>query len=118
MKKTFFKYRFIFFPLIAIAFITVFSFVVMLLWNNVLAEVVNVRTVTFWQAMGILVLSKILFGGFGPGGKRGGPPAFARRRMEEKMKHLSPEEREKFKARMQNRCGNWGETTTPQTSEA
>jgi hypothetical protein len=105
MRKTFFRYRFFFIPFAIAGFLTLFSFIVMQLWNNVLTEVVNVHTVSFWQAMGILVLSKILFGGFGPG-RRGGPPAFARRRMEERLKHMSPEDREKFKAQMQNRfCG-------------
>ncbi|MGZ5244587.1 MAG: hypothetical protein ACXWDO_02915 [Bacteroidia bacterium] len=107
MKNTFFRYRFIFFPLLAIAFITVFSFIVMQLWNNVLAEVVNVQHVSFWQAMGLLVLSKILFGGLGMG-KSGGGGGWRKHKMEEKMKHMSPEEREKFKAEMQNRCGSWG----------
>jgi hypothetical protein len=42
------------------------------LWNGVLTEVVGVKTVTYWQALGILVLARILFGGF-PG--RHGPSA-------------------------------------------
>eukprot|EP01031_Cornospumella_fuschlensis_P021719 gene21719-26617_t len=42
----------------------------MMLWNNLLPEILGVRSITFWQAMGIFILSKILFG-FGKGGKMG-----------------------------------------------
>lgn len=37
--------------------------VVMFLWNMILPEVLGVQEVNFWQALGILILSKILFGG-------------------------------------------------------
>ncbi len=43
------------------------TFIVMLLWNKVLASVTAVRKVTYFQAFGILLLAKILFGGFGGG---------------------------------------------------
>ena len=44
--------------------------VVMALWNAILPAVLGVKTITFIQALGILLLSKILFGGF-HGGFRG-----------------------------------------------
>ena len=47
------------------------SAIVMWLWNAILPNVVNVSSITYWQAMGILVLSKILFGGFGFWGRFG-----------------------------------------------
>jgi hypothetical protein len=50
--------------LIAIAAVAAFSFIVMGLWNWLAPAVFGARTITLWQAMGILVLSKILFGGF------------------------------------------------------
>ncbi len=59
--------------IIAIAALAIFSFsgAVMLLWNNILPVVFHIGTITFWQAMGILLLSKMLlllskmlFGGF------------------------------------------------------
>ena len=53
--------------------VTALSAAVMLLWNNILVSVVHVGAITFWQAAGILLLSKILFGGFkGRGGMHGG----------------------------------------------
>ncbi|WP_139377444.1 hypothetical protein [Daejeonella lutea] len=106
MKKIFYKGRFVFFPLIAIAFLSLVSYVVMILWNNLLPEILGVKTITFWQAMGIFILSKILFG-FGKGGGRMGS-SWKRRRMEERVKRMTPEEREQFKEKMQNwRCSSY-----------
>jgi len=56
--------------------------------------------------LGILLLSKILFGGFGGRGFRGGPGGHAwKQQMKEKWNTMSEEEREKFKAEWKNRCG-------------
>jgi Ca2+/H+ antiporter, TMEM165/GDT1 family len=97
--------------LIAAAATIVFGFAVMALWNAILPQVITgVKAISFVQALGILVLSKILFGGFGRGG------AFARKRMEwkqqmeQKLAGMTPEEKEKFKAEWKNRCGSmrWG----------
>ena len=40
----------------------------MLLWNGILPEVIGVKTITYWQAFGIFILCKLLFGGFKGGG--------------------------------------------------
>ncbi len=76
---------------------SVFSFAVMSLWNELMPAIFAVRAISFWQALGLLVLSKILFGGFR------GFPAGGRRRMAERWARMTPEEREKFKNGM--RCG-------------
>jgi hypothetical protein len=99
MKEIFYKGRFIFFPLIGAALLSLVSYVVMLLWNNLLPEILNVKAITFWQAMGIFILSKILFGFGGKGGRMGG--GWRPRKMAEKFKNMSPEEKELFKQRMQ-----------------
>src|SRR2546422_5297798 len=49
---------------IAITAVVVFGFVVMSLWNWLAPAVFGARTINFWQAFGIVVLCKILFGGF------------------------------------------------------
>jgi len=85
------------------AFISLFSYIVMALWNGILPNVLHVQTITFWQAMGILVLSKILFGGFGGWGGR---KHEWKRKMQEKWQHMSPEEREKFRDALKSRFGN------------
>ena len=85
--------------------ILVFGGIVMWLWNNVLAEVLHISTVTFWQALGILVLSKILFGSFS-GGSSSRRNYSWKQRMQKKWAAMTPEEREQFKARW--REGKWG----------
>jgi hypothetical protein len=101
----------------AIAGIIVFSFlggeVVKLLWNWLLPPLFGFRQVTFWQAFGLLALSRILFGGWGRGGGRGWGRDRARRRMLERWSRMTPEERERFREDMR-RCGGWaGATASP-----
>lgn len=105
-RKSFVLRKVLFFIFIAAAAIFVFGSLVMLLWNNVLAEILNISTITFGQALGILVLSKILFGGW-RGGWGGGRHQW-KNRMREKWSAMTPEEREKFKEQWQKRCGPWG----------
>ena len=84
---------------------TVFTFVVMELWNRLMPVIFSLHAISFWQALGLLVLSKILFGGFH------GRPGFAmhwRQRMMERWEQMTPEEREKFRAGMRGGCGNFG----------
>ena len=90
------------FAAIAVVAITVFSFVVMNLWNWLVPPIFGWHTISFWQALGLLVLSKILFGGF-----RGGPGRGMhwRHRMMERWQQMTPEEREKFREGMRERCG-------------
>lgn len=77
--------------------LTVFSLVVMWLWNWLVPPVFGWHTINFWQALGIFVLSKILFGGF-----RGrGHGMHSRRRWMERWDEMTPEEREKFRKGMQ-----------------
>jgi hypothetical protein len=97
MKQIFYRGRYIFFPLIGIAFLSLVSYVVMQLWNHLLPDILNANTINFWQAMGLFILCKILFG-FGKGGRMG--PPWKRGRMAERFKEMSPEEREQFKEKM------------------
>lgn len=90
---------------IAITAFVVFGFVVMSLWNWLAPAVFGARTINFGQALGILVLSKILFGGFR------GRPGYGghwRRRMRARWEQMTPEEREKFRQGMSGRCGRRG----------
>ena len=103
-RKFRFRMGFRFF-IIFILGVLFFGLVVMLLWNAILPSVTHVTSITYIQALGILLLSKILFGGFG---RRhwGGPNR--RHAMQEKFANMTPEEREKFKAEWRNRCSRWG----------
>ena len=91
-----------------LVFIAIGGEVVMLLWNWLLPPLFGWRQITFWQALGLLALSRILFGGFGGHGPRS--PRFRRRKHWE---HMTPEERERFRQGMR---GHWG--FGPPTSES
>ncbi len=74
-----------------------FGLVTMELWNWLMPAIFGLRAITFVQALGLLVLGKILFGGFHRhAGGRGG----WRRQMEERWSQMTPEERERFRTGM------------------
>jgi hypothetical protein len=80
------------------------SALVMWLWNAILPDLLGINEISYWQALGLLVLCKILFGGFGGGcqnkRKHGGPP----RRFRKKWRNMDEEERQKFKEEWKKRC--------------
>ena len=98
---------------LAILAMVLFTFIggeiVLHLWNWLLPPLFGWRQITFWQALGLLVLCRILFGGLGSHHSR--RPGF-RSRMKERCKHMTPEERERFRQRMGERFG-----FSPSTSE-
>ncbi|HEV1995281.1 MAG TPA: hypothetical protein VGR03_13205 [Candidatus Acidoferrum sp.] len=91
-------------------FIAIGGEIVLQLWNWLLPSLFGGRQITFWQALGILALCRILFGG---SGWHGSVRSNLRRRMEERCKnrmeerceHMTPEERERFRQRMRERFG-------------
>lgn len=91
-----------------LVFIVIGGEIVMQLWNWLLPSLFGFRPITFWQAFGILALSRILFGGFGF--HNCGRSNF-RRRMAERWESMTPEERERFRQGMGGRCG-FGPSTT------
>jgi|SRR5215472_183584 len=76
----------------ALLFVVLGGEIVLQLWNWLLPPIFGLPLITFWQALGLLALSRILFGGFGG---RGFSPS----------RHMTPEERERFRQRMRERCG-------------
>ena len=95
------RFKFIAIPIFAVAVLFGLSFIVMHLWNYSIAKAGNLNDIDFWQAMALLVLSKILFG-FGTGG-RGGP--WSRRRKWGRHSHpLSDEQKEAFKDKWKEHC--------------
>ncbi|RRQ49834.1 hypothetical protein DZC72_04410 [Maribacter algicola] len=56
-----------FFVLLGIGIAFLLGYVVMYLWNWLMPYLFGIPTVGYWQAVGILLLSKIIFG-FGGGG--------------------------------------------------
>lgn len=91
--KRHFLVHFAKFKLLAAVIVLVASAVVMVLWNRLMPELFGLHTLTYWKSVGLLVLSRILFGGFR--GHRG-PPMFWRHRLFQRIGQMTPEEREKF----------------------
>lgn len=112
--------------LIALA-VLLFGFIVMELWNFVVPALFDGPVITFMQALALLALSKILFGGFRGGwrsrcGCHGGKwkgKHYWRERIEAKMAKMAPEEKERFKDQMRAKCGHgwWNEPDDAQAAE-
>ncbi len=95
----------------AVVYIGLMGYVVMRLWNATLPLIIQgVSAITFWQALALLLLSRLLFGGFrGPWNK----PGFGgfnrdqwKSRMAERWQQLTPEQRERMRQRWGRRCGS------------
>jgi Ca2+/H+ antiporter, TMEM165/GDT1 family len=74
------------------------------LWNNAVVPAAHANPIDYWQAAGILAISKLLFGGFrGRGPIRGA----MKRQMLARWENMTPEEKEQLKSRMQGCRGRW-----------
>jgi hypothetical protein len=87
------------------------------LWNWLMPSLFGLHPITFWQAVGLLALSWVLFGGW----RWGGRPSYSyrrdwRRRMAERWEQMTPEEREKFRQGMWSRCGSSAPHAGPEKS--
>ena len=89
-------------------FIALGGEVVQQLWNWLLPPLFGWHVITFWQAIGILALCRILFGGWGGHGSH---RSNWRRRRAERREAMTPEERERLRQGMRGRCG-FGPSTT------
>lgn len=90
------------------AFLIALGYGTMYLWNWLIPTLFNGPVITFWQAWGLILLSKILFG-FPKGGPGHEKKRRWKERMKAKMQHMSPEEKERVKNSFE-RCmgGRWG----------
>jgi hypothetical protein len=91
------------FVLIPIALFFAVGGLVMLLWNWLIPVIFGFNTITYFQALGLFLLSRILLGSFGFGNKR---PPLGNPKFGEKMMNMTDEERQQFKEEWKNRCQN------------
>ena len=92
-------------PPALVLFVWLFGEIVMHLWNWLLPMLFGWRVITFWQALGLLTLCRILFGGWGGGSSNGSKRQC---RKGERWEKLTPEERERFREWTRGRCGGSG----------
>lgn len=92
-----------------VIFIAVFAAivaVVMLLWNALIPSITGWTTINYRQAAGLMVLTRLLFGGpwhhFGFMGNRNVNWRKEHRRFHERMGHVSLEEKKAFIRRWMN----------------
>ena len=83
-------------PVVIAIVVFVFGGIVMLLWNWLLPTLFGAPEINLWQGFGLLVLCRMLFGGFGGGGGGGshqskGMSDAERRRMRERMCSTAPD---------------------------
>ncbi len=72
--------------IMGLVFITLFAFlfgfIVQQLWNALMPSLFNLKTITYWQGFGLVILARILIGTFGSG--------MGKRSHYHKMKHYGP----------------------------
>jgi len=94
--------KFVLFALLFLAVLALIGWVVMSLWNWLTPALFGWKIIGYWQAVGLIILCRLLVGGFGgPRGRRGP----WRGRMRERWEQMTPEEREKLREGMR---GCWG----------
>jgi hypothetical protein len=86
---------------VCVLFVLLFGYITMMLWNWLIPHMFNGPEITFIQALGILLLSKILFGGWG--GRCGTHQGHWKHRYYEKLSGMSPEDKERFKAKIREK---------------
>lgn len=96
MTRFFMKTRGLMFIPFGLGILAALGAVVMILWNWLIPGIFGLAAITFWQALGLFALARILFGGFGGHGR---PPGMFGRKgnpIHEKWMKMTPEQRERF----------------------
>lgn len=97
-------------PLYALLYLVilfVLAAVAMLLWNAIVPKTLHLITINYCQTLGLLVLARILFGGFrfpGPGGGWGSDDR--KQLLKDKLMSMSDQDKASFKEEWRRRCGD------------
>jgi hypothetical protein len=104
-KFPFFRNPFVFVVLWLVLAVAIGA-IIMLLWNWLMPVIFGLPVLSLWQALGLFVLTRILFGSFGFG--RRGMPGRGGNPVHEKWMHMTPEQRREFiKKRKHMGFGPW-----------
>ena len=101
--------KIIIFILFAIGFVFVVGSAIQLLWNWILVDAAGMNPINIWQAIGLLVLARILFGGMFWGRRKHWKKS-KRKEWKKKWHDMSPEDKEAFKQKWRERCQNSSNT--------
>ncbi|GBU25765.1 hypothetical protein R83H12_02423 [Fibrobacteria bacterium R8-3-H12] len=82
--------------ILIIAAVAAFAAITMLLWNWLMPAIFGLPLLTYWQSAGILVLTRLLFGGIGHNGHFGRHGFNRNHKLREKWQNMSDEERKAF----------------------
>lgn len=113
MKRGWWVAKFIVF---GILMVILFGSVTQMLWNWLVPVLFTGPVITFWQALGLLTLSKILFWGLGGGRWGHYRKGEWKPYMKDRMARMTPEDRVRFKKKMEEKWCSWKEDTSTQES--
>jgi len=105
------------FVVFGVLMVVLLGLVTQFLWNWLLPDIFGFPMINFWQAIGLFLLAKIIFG-FGGGGKGKWDSRRShqwKRHWAEKYSKLSPDERERFKQKLKDKWCSWEENPAKPT---
>lgn len=102
MKRRFWIARGVKILVVIVVVLGIVSFVVMSLWNWLVPMLFGGPALNYWEALGLLVLARLLFGGLRPHGR--GPWGHSWHHERAHWEQMTPEERERFRSRFR---GGW-----------
>jgi hypothetical protein len=102
--------------LFVLAAVIIFPLVIMLVWNAIMPGIFGLGEVNFWEALGLLVLGKLLFSGFGFRKGYYGHRGHWRSHWHSKWERMTPEEEKTFYEKYGYRCG-WKRKHETESSE-
>lgn len=94
------------FVAIAVVVVVAVGYVVMGLWNALIPDLFRGPVLTYWQAVGLLLLSHFLLHGWGRWRYSNGWRHHRwKQHLDERLASMSPEERKKYEEEWRRRCG-------------
>src|SRR5215469_16298351 len=91
------------YPLLYLLLLLLLSGVVVFLWNALLPRIIHVGPINYWQALGLMVLCRVLFGGYNFGWK-GWDDDRPKHLLKDKLMGMNEADREAFKEEWKRRC--------------
>lgn len=104
MRRLTGKKRFLLAPLFILGAGAI-TYITMMLWNNLMPEIFHLAQISFWQAAGLLILSRLLLGSIIP--HRQHDHHNNHNAFRERWESMKPEEREEFHKRMHDHRHWW-----------